>query len=263
MTEAEWEACPYAGHMLSFLAPSAERRKLRLFTVGCFRRVENLLARGSAGAASISLAAAATALAAVEWLELLADAQPAGEQTPKPRVDLPAVGVSPSQHVLIAAHHALYDPPAAGIAPRMLPGEAGAGSVEARAAMNCSAAARLAVAADAAGPAPPRVGPRWHADWMAAHAAEAAAQATLFRCIFGNPMRPAPAVVPAWLSWESGTVPCLAQAIYDNRAFDHCGILADALEEAGCEEPQILKHLRSGTNHYRGCHVLDAILGKS
>jgi hypothetical protein len=39
-------------------------------------------------------------------------------------------------------------------------------------------------------------------------------------------------------------------------------VLADALEEAGCQDVQILGHLRSGGEHYRGCHILDALLGK-
>jgi hypothetical protein len=40
-------------------------------------------------------------------------------------------------------------------------------------------------------------------------------------------------------------------------------IVADALEEAGCSDEQILGHLRSGGEHYRGCFVVDALLGKS
>ena len=39
-------------------------------------------------------------------------------------------------------------------------------------------------------------------------------------------------------------------------------VLADALEEAGCTDPDILGHLRDPGPHYRGCHVLDLILGR-
>jgi hypothetical protein len=62
----------------------------------------------------------------------------------------------------------------------------------------------------------------------------------------------------------------LAQAAYDNRLMPsglldnaRLVILADALEEAGCDDVQILGHLRCGGEHVRGCHVLDALCGKS
>ena len=40
-------------------------------------------------------------------------------------------------------------------------------------------------------------------------------------------------------------------------------LLADALEESGCDNSGVVAHLRSTAKHYRGCHVLDAILGLS
>ena len=85
--------------------------------------------------------------------------------------------------------------------------------------------------------------------------------AVLFRDLFGNPFRPK-GVHPAWLSWNGGTVPKLAQAIYDDRAFDRLPILADALEDAGCSDAALLGHLRGGGEHFRGCWVLDLVLGK-
>ena len=39
-------------------------------------------------------------------------------------------------------------------------------------------------------------------------------------------------------------------------------ILADALEEAGCDDEQILSHCRLCRDHVRGCWLLDLILGK-
>jgi hypothetical protein len=39
-------------------------------------------------------------------------------------------------------------------------------------------------------------------------------------------------------------------------------VLADALEEAGCNDAEILTHLRSPGPHVRGCWALDLILGK-
>src|SRR5262249_10331585 len=57
-------------------------------------------------------------------------------------------------------------------------------------------------------------------------------QAALSRDIFGNPFRPV-AIELVWLAWNDGTIPKIAQAIYDDRAFDRLPVLADALEEAG------------------------------
>jgi hypothetical protein len=78
------------------------------------------------------------------------------------------------------------------------------------------------------------------------------------RDIFGNLFRPV-TIDPAWLS---ATVTQLAQAIYQELAFDRLPILADSLEEAGCTEVAILEHLRGPGPHVRGCWVVDLLLGK-
>src|SRR5262249_20605230 len=83
----------------------------------------------------------------------------------------------------------------------------------------------------------------------------------LLREIFGNPFRPA-SIDPTVLKWNSGTIPKLAQAIYDERRFREVPIVADALEEAGCDNAAILSHCRSGDEHVRGCWVVDLLLGK-
>jgi len=54
----------------------------------------------------------------------------------------------------------------------------------------------------------------------------------------------------------------LASAIYDDRAFDRLPDLADGLEEAGCNSPEILTHCREPGPHVRGCWAVDLILGK-
>lgn len=161
-----------------------------------------------------------------------------------------------------------------------------------------------------------------------------AVQASLLRDIFGNPFRLPPlwrdgqlyALVgvekePArgrpghvtnivrhtydseaptrWLRWNDGTVPKLARVIYEERRFEEMPVLADALEETGCDNEDILKHLRgwmpccsysdcifcgghgwkpidpdasynngygygvaSCRFHVRGCWVIDLLLGK-
>src|SRR5262245_58706090 len=61
-----------------------------------------------------------------------------------------------------------------------------------------------------------------------------------------------PVIDPDWLSWNDGTAGTLAVGIYADRAFDRMPILADALEEAGCADPDILDHCRGDGSHVRG-----------
>ena len=69
-------------------------------------------------------------------------------------------------------------------------------------------------------------------------------------------------LVHEWLTWEAGMVTGLARAIDEERAWDRMPILADALEDAGCDESALLDHLRRGDGHARGCWVLDLLLGR-
>jgi hypothetical protein len=86
-----------------------------------------------------------------------------------------------------------------------------------------------------------------------------AVQAALLRDIFGNPFRPV-AFDPAW---HTDTAVSLAKGMYDSRDFSAMPILADALQDAGCDSDDILNHLRDpNAAHVRGCWALDLILGK-
>lgn len=87
-------------------------------------------------------------------------------------------------------------------------------------------------------------------------------RASYLRDIFGTPFRPV-VIQPSWRSWNDGIVIKLAKAIYDEYAFDRLPILADALEEAGCTDADILNHCRQPGEHVRGCWVVDLSLGKS
>ena len=82
--------------------------------------------------------------------------------------------------------------------------------------------------------------------------------ARLVRDIFGNPFRPA-TCSPAW---RTDTVLALARQIYESREFCGMPILADALQDAGCEDEQLLSHSRGPGLHVRGCWVVDLVLGK-
>ncbi len=82
----------------------------------------------------------------------------------------------------------------------------------------------------------------------------------LLRDIFGNPFRPV-AFDP---NWRTATAVGLAQTMYDARHFNAMPILADALQDAGCEDDAILGHCRDANGiHVRGCWVVDLVLGKS
>ena len=60
----------------------------------------------------------------------------------------------------------------------------------------------------------------------------------------------------------TSTVLALAGEIYEDRAFDRLPILADALQDAGCEDKDVLTHCRQPGGHSRGCWVMDVLLGK-
>ncbi len=96
--------------------------------------------------------------------------------------------------------------------------------------------------------------------------AELKAQANLFRCIMGNPFRS----IALDLAWLTPIVLSLANAAYENRVLPAgmldntlLAILADALEDAGCDNADILNHLRQPGEHVRGCWVVDLLLGKT
>jgi hypothetical protein len=91
------------------------------------------------------------------------------------------------------------------------------------------------------------------------------ARCGIVRDIFCNPFRPA-TVSPAWLT---PSVLALAQAAYEERALPsgeldtaRLAVLADALEDAGCDHADLLGHLRGPGPHVRGCWVIDLLLGK-
>jgi hypothetical protein len=85
--------------------------------------------------------------------------------------------------------------------------------------------------------------------------------ADLLRDIIGNPFEPV-SLAPAWLAWNDGTVRKLAEAVYQERRFGDLPVVADALEDAGCTDRDILNHLRGPGPHVRGCWVVDLLLGR-
>jgi hypothetical protein len=99
---------------------------------------------------------------------------------------------------------------------------------------------------------------------------EKAAQCNLLRDLFADPRASPARLDPAWLAWNDGTVVRLAEGVYDERDptsgylnAARLGVLADALEDAGATETELLAHLRGPGPHVRGCWAVDALLGKS
>ena len=92
------------------------------------------------------------------------------------------------------------------------------------------------------------------------HPARNAEFADLLREIAGNPFRP----VPFSSAWRTDTAVSLARGMYELRDFGAMPILADALQDAGCDNDDILNHCRDAKQtHVRGCWVVDLVLGKT
>jgi hypothetical protein len=87
---------------------------------------------------------------------------------------------------------------------------------------------------------------------------ELALAAAALRDLFGNPFHP----VTFSPEWRTEAVVALARGIYEERAWDRMGVLADALDDAGCDRTDVLEHCRGPNVHVRGCWVVDGVLGK-
>jgi hypothetical protein len=80
----------------------------------------------------------------------------------------------------------------------------------------------------------------------------------LLRDMIGTPLR------PVWFSsdWRTDTAVSLARTMYEAHEFSAMPILADALQDAGCDNEEILDHCRDASaTHVRGCWVIDLVLG--
>jgi hypothetical protein len=232
VTEAAWLACTDPTPMLEFLRSKAGDRKLRLFAVACCRRFLPLIRDPRVGEA---LEVAERFADGLVGDEERSDARKAAQQAAQVR----GVTARPDapKWERRAASLAYY--------------------AAARRAMEAAWNVPL-LAVEVRGW---RAGGSNACNWQAIKADEGVIHTDLLRDIFGNPFRSVP-IDPSWLTWNGGTIPRLAEAIYDERRLSDLPILADALEEAGCSEPAILSHCRSDGPHVRGCWVIDLLLGK-
>ncbi len=95
--------------------------------------------------------------------------------------------------------------------------------------------------------------------WIATSKSARNRACRLIRDIFGNPFRP----VTFSPEWRTSTAVALAQQMYESRDFSAMPILADALQDAGCDNDDVLNHCRDEKQtHVRGCWVVDLVLGK-
>jgi hypothetical protein len=106
----------------------------------------------------------------------------------------------------------------------------------------------------------------WHVpslhseEWQTLFSNEARSLSDMVREVYGNPFRP----VTFDRAWATDTAKTLARQMYDSREFGALPILADALQDAGCENEHVLTHCRDATQvHVRGCWVCDAVLGRA
>ena len=83
-------------------------------------------------------------------------------------------------------------------------------------------------------------------------------EADLLRDIFGDLFRP----ITFASEWRTETTVLLARRMYEKCDFSAMPILADALQDAGCDNDEVLNHCRADRVHARGCWVVDAVLGK-
>jgi hypothetical protein len=239
MTEQEWLASSDPQKMLAFLGGKASDRELRLFGCACCRRIwylhtdersrkaVELSERFADGVAHDGMTRSKLQAAHLEADEAYDEAYKEVGTPNSPRTDAAASAVQVSTITL--------DP-----------------TEDHDCAHTCAYAYVPAAQAVAA---PAESGGSYDTNlWNI----ELVHQANLLRCIFGNPFRPV-TLNPAW---RTSNVTALAQAIYDERAFDRLPILADALEDAGCDNADILNHSRQPGEHVRGCWVVDLVLGK-
>jgi hypothetical protein len=234
VTESEWAMATEPHPMLAFLwGGGASPRKLRLFAAACCRRVWHRLPDHRTQRA-------------VEVAERFTD----GEAT--------------AGELMFARFEAERAQVAAGMAGRW---NAGEGAVVALAQAPDWVPDRWPTTASVAGMAARAAGQ--HAElagrnrkerrrnYLDGSGDEMVAQCGLLRDIFGNPFHH----VSFDPSWRTEAVVALARGIYREGAWEVTSVLADALEDAGCDCPQLLEHCRASGPHWKGCWCVDLVLG--
>lgn len=110
-------------------------------------------------------------------------------------------------------------------------------------------AAFYALSLESPGAAQKHEGPLWEWEWKSLFATA--------REVLGEADSPD----PRWPRWRTTDVLALARGIHRDRAFDRLPILADALQDAGCDDEDVLNHCRRPGGHVRGCWAVDLAMG--
>jgi hypothetical protein len=255
MTEREWLAGTDPKRMLAYLRGKASDRKLRLFAVACCRHIWHLLPEGPGRDAVVT---------GERFAEGLVDRRQVG--TARRKV---AATFSSASAGRPGAFDASRDEgEAAFAAVRALEAAQAALGKRPSAPSECSICAAHACGTDAARAGSPATyddPDTYGASELEGRHREYLDQSGLLRDLFGNPFRP----VTLSRSWRTPGVVKLAQAAYDNRTLpsgtldpDRLALLADALEDAGCDNADLLGHLRGEGPHVRGCWAVDLCLGR-
>src|SRR5262245_12424980 len=227
MIEQEWLDCQDIRKLLEYLVGRTSNRKVRLFGCACCRKIWHLLVDERSKKAVRVAERYADDLATEQEIEVARREMAACRTETALRPGSPPV----DSWAFTAAEAVLFD------TPFWNPGAASRGAFTA-----------AWTAAEAA----------WRANGEAGPEPEARRQLPLFRDIFENPYRPGWAD-PAWLTPQ---VVALAETIYAERRFCDLPVLADALEEVGCDNKCILDHCRAEGTHVRGCWPVDLLLDK-
>jgi hypothetical protein len=232
MTEAEWLACTDRQLLLEFLRGKTSDRKLRLFVCACCRRIWEWLGDKPRGWVGIAEQYADGVVNQQELEKAAAESEKA--------ISCLSGGLATNADAFSATHATL------------------------RSLDNTSADVASMLVANAVGHERTR-DEKTIRGWDDAWICERATHSRLLRDILGNPFR----LVSINRAWQTPTVVALAHAAYENRTLPagtldavRLAILTDALEDAGCDNADILAHGRNGGEHVRGCWVVDLILGK-
>jgi len=233
MNESQWWLCSAPEGILSWLGPKADGRSLRLFCCACCRLIWPIIPIGASRKAVETSERFADGLVSAAVLR-------AAEAAAR---SVPSWGAGGWLAAWAAAEAAGLD---VGAAAEWVPRWAAEAVGE--------AVARAALASDDAMPV--------HETASAAWRQQRQLQCGLLRDIFVNPMRPVVPIDPRCLWWKNGAVVQAAQASYDRGGCEELSYLANLLEQAGCDDEDILAHCRDASGHVRGCWVLDLLLGR-
>jgi hypothetical protein len=254
MTPAdEWGTSPDPVRLVELLGDRLTLRRARLFAVGYCRHRASIFPRAALGVLGL--------------LEDVADGREPESRLPDLQARLAGQTWDGAELIRQAVIQDWQPPPPAWYMTRLQALQGALRQLDRRAA--------IAYASSRAGPSPPdvHVNHRWHWLFQSAFYDHIKPKADLLRCVFGNPFRPV-AFDPAW---RTDTAVSLARHIYESRDFSAMPILADALQDAGCENADVLDHCRgrregvpgepvggstAQPTHARGCWVVDLVLCK-